>query len=71
MTVEMLMEILEDLDPDTEIRIAVQPNWPFEHCIEETSAVIEDEEEGTRILYLAAGNQIGYLSDNVREELDW
>ena len=29
-----LIELLEDLDPETEIRIAQQPSWPFEYAIE-------------------------------------
>jgi len=33
MTVGELIQILEQLDEDTEIRIASQPSWPFEYSI--------------------------------------
>ena len=34
MTASELIELLEDLDPDTEVRIAQQPSWPFEYTID-------------------------------------
>src|SRR4051794_20945779 len=33
MTVNELMQMLEDCDPESEIRIMCQPNWPFEVSI--------------------------------------
>ena len=33
MTVQELMEMLEDMPQDAEVRLAMQPNWPFEYSI--------------------------------------
>lgn len=33
MTTRELIEILSEYGPDTEVRIATQPTWPFEHEI--------------------------------------
>jgi hypothetical protein len=38
MLVRDLIEELEQFDPDTEVRIAQQPSWPFEYGID---AIIE------------------------------
>lgn len=35
MNVAELVEYLEDLDPETEVRLATQPNWPFEYSVGE------------------------------------
>jgi len=43
MTVRELMERLDEFDPDSEVRIASQPSWPFEYSISEVVPVIEDE----------------------------
>jgi hypothetical protein len=67
MTVGELMEILENLDPDTEVRLATQRQWPFEYTV----GGVAEPLDGTTPLYLAAGKQLGYLPENVREELGW
>lgn len=41
MRVRELIEILEDLDPEAEVLVAVQPSWPFEHALDGV-AVRED-----------------------------
>jgi hypothetical protein len=48
MTVGHLIRILQVLDEDTEIRIASQPNWPFEYSIAgvTTRSRYDDEEDG-------------------------
>jgi hypothetical protein len=28
-----LIELLQDVDPDTEVRLAQQPRWPFEYSV--------------------------------------
>lgn len=43
MTVGELMERLDQLDPDSEVRWAAQPSWPFEYSIADVVPVIEDE----------------------------
>lgn len=30
---DLLEEFADECDPDTEVRLAIQPNWPFEHFI--------------------------------------
>lgn len=64
-TVGDLLAVLEDVAPGTPIRLATQPSHPFEHIIGD--AVLIDN----AVVYLAAGDQIDYLSGNVRAELGW
>lgn len=33
MTVQDLLDLLDGVDPDTEVRLAHQPSWPFEYSI--------------------------------------
>lgn len=65
MTVAELIELLSDLDPEAEVRLAVQPSWPFEHHL-----APEVAEVGGRV-WLAESGQIGYLPGEVAEELGW
>lgn len=56
MKVSELIEFLEDLDPDAEVFIMSQQNWPFENAVAGVvvrEEMIEDDEE---------------LSDEEREE---
>jgi hypothetical protein len=80
MKVAELIELLQGLPDDAEVRIAQQPSWPFEYSI--TGAVIvgggftedEDEDEAASsepVVYLAEGSQLGYLPGNVSRELGW
>ena len=51
MTAAELIELLSGVDPDTEVRIAEQPSWPFEYDI---SGVVEvklgaDREENANL----------------------
>ena len=76
MRVSTLIKILEDLDPDMEVRLATQPNWPFECGIAEVTVLElegeEAEQAGTPgIVYIAEGKQIGYLAGEVRNNLGW
>lgn len=34
MTVEQLMELLEEMEPEAEVKIAYQPNYPMEATID-------------------------------------
>ena len=54
MTAHELMEILEGVDPETEIRFASQPSWPFEYEIRGT---VESE---NGIIYITEGRRLGY-----------
>ena len=69
MTVEELICLLEELEPETIVRLAFQPSWPFEHSLDGNYA--EVEEGGTKIVYLAEGNQLGYLPEEARRQLGW
>lgn len=74
MTVRELIEELEYLDGNTEVRFASQPSWPFEYSIRSVVvAGIEDSqtEEITDVVYLEEGRQIGYLPSEAKNELMW
>jgi heme oxygenase len=64
MTAQELIEILEGMEPDAEVRLAMQPQWAFEYSI---SAAVE----AGGMIYLAEGSQLGYLPGEVSNELGW
>ncbi len=72
---------VDDAD-DLEVRLAIQPNYPFEHGIKRYEGVIleepsDDEDEGDDdekqkpILYIAESEQIGYLPGAVSKAFGW
>jgi len=63
-----LIEMLQELDPYTEIRIAHQPNYPFELSIENMATVGEGEDQ---IAYLGEGSPDGYLSQEEAVARGW
>lgn len=69
MTVQDLIEELNYLNPDAEIRFASQPSWPFEYSID--SAVYTEDEDGFPTVYLVEGSQLGYLPGYVKDEIGW
>ena len=79
MTVGELIDVLQEMNPDSEVRWAAQPAWPFEYDIENVVVVREeydpDDEEGEvdlePVVYLVEGRQLGYLPSNVCEEIGW
>lgn len=83
MTVKELMEYLEDCNPEAEVRLAIQPNWPFEHSLSQIVEIdeFEDDDEEPEdqdpeavakpVVYLAEGTQLGYLSSYAKSELGW
>jgi hypothetical protein len=84
MTVKQLIRQLEDFNPDSEVRLAIQPSWPFEHSIGNVVSVgltdedaDEDEEvpdyanTGEEIVYIGEGYQVGYLPGQASHELGW
>ena len=56
MTVEQLIELLEQFNPEAEVRIASGQGWPMEYDL-------GDVEATGKAVYLAEGRQIGYLPD--------
>jgi len=84
MTVKQLIRQLEDFNPDSEVRLAIQPSWPFEHSIGNVVSVsltdedADDDEEvpdyantGEEIVYIGEGYQVGYLPGQASSELGW
>jgi len=83
MTLLELVESLEDLADElgeekaaeTEVRLAVQPRWPFEHDLAGIALSSDlrrgdDEEvgeESTPVVYLAEGEQLGYAPPGIWE----
>ena len=65
MKVRDLLEMLEECDPNAEVRFASQPSWPFENTIEDV--VSQDDS----VVYLQEGSQIGYLPDGPKETMGW
>lgn len=64
-TVADLIARLEECDQDALVAIASQPMWPFEHLIHD----VGQGEDGK--VYLAEGEQVGYLSAAARRVLNW
>jgi hypothetical protein len=74
MTVADLIAELEFMNPDTEVRFASQPNWPFEYSIYDIVEVEVEKrntDETETVVYLAEGSQIGYLPSEAKDELGW
>ena len=66
LTVGDLRELFdcEELDDDTQVRLAIQPNYPLECHLDEV-----DLHEG--VVYLTQGDDIGYLPGEVRNRFGW
>lgn len=78
MTVEELMHFLEQFDPDTEVRLAIQPRYPLEYSITSAEEVVIDmatednpDAPSIHVIYLTEGHQIGYLPGQAAEQLGW
>lgn len=77
MTVAELLERLEDVDPDAEVRLAIQPSYPFQHEIADVVEVTDDDRgDGTTetVVYIAEAGQLWsapYLPGHVSRELGW
>lgn len=76
--IEQLEMIADEYGSDVEVRLATQPNWPFEYSITDTIVATadidfdedeedEDEEPMPNIVYIGEGRQIGYLPGGVRD----
>jgi len=72
LTVSQLIEELEDLDPDAEVRLTTQPHWTFEcHLSTEPGPAIQLTVDDQPVVYLVEGEQLGYLPEAVCRELGW
>jgi hypothetical protein len=79
MTVGELIERLQDFPEDATVRLASQPNWPFEYSIQGVTTLAEatqydedreydaDDEEGDEngVVYIVEGSQLGYTSKSL------
>jgi hypothetical protein len=68
MKVKDLIEMLEDCDENAEVRLAFQPEHPFEYNAGE---IHEHEEKGKKIVYISERGQIGYLSAKAAVAVGW
>jgi hypothetical protein len=69
MTVEQLIAELEHLPPHAEVRLAMQPAWPFEYAIGAVTTSLPLPEGDT--VYLVEAPQLGYLPGEAAEEIGW
>ena len=62
MTIGELIRVLQVLDEDIEIRMACQPNWPFEYSIAgvTTKSRYWAEEDPPDIAFIVEGEQLQY-----------
>ena len=76
-TVGDLLTALEDYDPDTPIRWASQPHWPFEYTLGQIAVTPNDAEgDGTEptdepVVWIGEGHQVGYLPGIAANALGW
>lgn len=71
MTVRDLIDELEYMDPNAEVRFASQPNWPFEYDIRSITREVSTNTNIDPVVYLEEGRQIGYLPEEAKDELGW
>lgn len=81
MTVIELKEALEGLPDEAEVRLAMQPSWPFEYSIhdvvplepneEDFDEDLEEDEQPIKVVYLVEGSQLGYLPGDAQEAIGW
>ena len=80
MTVRELIDALENFDENQEVRLAQQPNYPFEYSIDnivefsaagakddpyESEDSVRQDADDEHIVYITEGQQLGYLSKEV------
>lgn len=69
MTVNELIEMLEEMPEDAEVRLAIQPSWPFQHDID-TVALDEGHEHSPSDLM--SGDGTWYCEDPKGEcDMEW
>lgn len=68
LTVRQLIRQLQTTDPELPVYLAVNPDWPYAHCIARVVALNETERGA---VYIAEDGQAGVLPPAVRTELTW
>ena len=66
MLVQDLIDMLEGVNPNAEIKFAGQPNWPMEYTIKSD---IYEADNGA--VYLFEYCQDGYLASEARDYIGW
>jgi hypothetical protein len=64
MTVEQLIEMLYEFNPEAEVRIASGQGWPMEYELAQVETTGD-------VVYLAEGIQVGYLPNEAAVAVGW
>ena len=64
-TVEMLIEELQNMPADAEVRLAFQKRYPLEYTFGDVALARDGK------VYIGEGTQVGYLMDEGEEALEW
>lgn len=69
MTVEQLIEVLQNMPQEAQVRIAYQPNYPLSSAL---AGVKHDEgdDEGIGIVYLCEGGDNQYARKSLWEDME-
>jgi hypothetical protein len=67
-TVAELAELLADMDPTAEVRLAHQPRWALEYSV---AAATQVDTDAGPVAYLAEGSQLGYLPGEAATAIGW
>lgn len=68
--IEELERCAESYGDEVEVRLAIQPTWPFEHSIDQVE-VDNGDLDKPAVVYIAEGSQLGYLPGEVTSGLGW
>jgi hypothetical protein len=81
MTVQELIDQLQEFEPHLPIFLAQQPSWPFEYSIGRVVQVdLNDDDEDDNVdydtdqnyaVYIGEGKQLRYLTMPAKLELGW
>lgn len=72
-----LIAALADYDPDTPIRLAIQPRWPCAYTLGGVAHTLDDADgtgtdpTGEPVVWIAVGRQVDYLPAIARDALGW
>lgn len=69
MNVRDLIQLLEDYDEDTEVRIAEQPSWPFENDITDVVGISLDIDDMGNVIENEDDVEEGYVTRTTTEEV--
>jgi len=72
--IDELEDLAEQWGDDSDVRLAIQPRYPFEHTIEQVVASCDGDDDGPTgptVIYIAEGSQRGYLPGHASNALGW